>query len=138
PEHLQFMRDRIQPRLGRDRRWIGPVAGRAKERLLAQAACVILPSKAPETSSLVAMEALAAGTPVVAYRAGALPEIIEHGRTGLLVEMGDVEGLARAMREAARIDPAICREVARERFSLDRMIDSYMAHYGEIARRHAA
>lgn len=138
PEHLQFMRDRIQPRLDRDRRWIGPVAGRAKERLLAQAASVVIPSKVPETSSLVAMEALAAGTPVIAYRSGALPEIVEHGRTGLLVEMGDIEGLARAMREIAEIDPALCRKVARERFSLDHMIDSYMARYGELARRHAA
>src|SRR5690625_3644882 len=138
PEHMQFLRERIQPRLDRARRWIGPVAGHAKERLLAQAACVVIPSKAAETSSLVAMEALAAGTPVIAYRVGALPELVEHGRTGLLVEMGDVEGLARAMRDVERIDPAICRKVARQRFSLDRMIESYMTHYRELARRRVA
>src|SRR5690625_3335264 len=138
PEHLQFMRDEVEPRLDRNRRWVGPVAGRAKERLLAQAACVVIPSRAPETSSLVAMEALAAGTPVVAYRAGALPEIVEHGRTGLLVEIGDVEELARAMREVAHIDRATCRQIARERFSLERMIDSYMARYAELAHGRAA
>lgn len=136
--HRAFWVDRVLPRLDRARRWVGPVAGYAKQRLLAQARCVILPSKAAETSSLVAMEALAAGTPVVAYRAGALPEIVEHGRTGLLVEPGDVRGLARAMRAAGRIDPTLCRRTAAERFPLDRMVGAYLARYAELARLAAA
>jgi glycosyltransferase involved in cell wall biosynthesis len=88
-DHQAFFRDHIAPRLDRRRRWIGAVAGRSKQRLLAKARCLLVPSKVPETSSLVAMEALAAGTPVVAYRTGALPEIVEDGRTGLLVETVD-------------------------------------------------
>ena len=133
PEHRAFFRDRVAPLLDRRRRWIGPVAGRAKERLLAQAACVVVPSKARETSSLVAMEALAAGTPVVAYRSGALPEIVTHGRTGLVVEPGDVAGLARAMRAVGAIDPAACRREAEERFSAERMIGAYLGRYAELA-----
>lgn len=138
PEHQAFLRDRVLPRLDRSRRWIGPVAGHAKERLLAQARCVVVPSKAPETSSLVAMEALAAGAPVVAYRAGALPDIVEHGRTGLLVGIGDVDGLARAMRKADMIDSERCRLAARDRFSLERMTGAYLARYAQLARRAAA
>lgn len=137
-EHRAFLRDRVLPRLDRGRRWIGPVAGRRKDRLLAQARCVVIPSKARETSSLVAMEALAAGTPVVAYRAGALPEIVEHGRTGLLVEIGDVDGLARAIRAVDAIDPELCRATARSRFSLERMTGAYLARYAELAPRIAA
>jgi glycosyltransferase involved in cell wall biosynthesis len=136
-EHRAFLRDRVQPLLDRQRRWIGPVAGGAKQRLLAQARCLVIPSKARETSSLVAMEALAAGTPVVAYRSGALSEIVAHGRTGLLVDAGDVEGLAAAMREVGDIDPAECRREAVERFSADRMIDAYFRRYAELAENAA-
>nr|HET7860351.1 glycosyltransferase [Caldimonas sp.] len=102
PEHRRFFAERIVPRLDRCRRWIGPVEGRRKKRLLAQARCVLVASKARETSSLVAMEAIAAGTPVVAYRTGALPEIVEHGRTGFIVD--GVEAMAAACTQVDRID----------------------------------
>ena len=132
-EHRAFFRDCVQPLLDRQRRWIGAVAGSAKQRLLAQAECVVVPSKARETSSLVAMEALAAGTPVVAYRSGALSDIVAHGRTGFLVDAGDVEGLAAAMREVGAIDPGECRREAARRFSAERMIRAYFQRYAELA-----
>ncbi len=132
PYHEAHFREAILPRLDRRRRFIGPVAGAAKQRLLAEAACLLLPTKARETSSLVAMEALAAGTPVIAYPSGALPEIVEHGRTGFLVE--GVDGLAAAIARAGEIDPEACREAARARFSAGRMIARYMARYAELAR----
>jgi glycosyltransferase involved in cell wall biosynthesis len=75
PEHRRYFAQEIRPRLDAQRRWIGAIAGRRKRRLLAAARCVLVPSTAAETSSLVAMEALAAGTPVIAYPSGALPEI---------------------------------------------------------------
>lgn len=138
PEHTAFLRERVLPRLDRSRRWIGPVAGHAKDRLIAQARCVVVASKARETSSLVAMESLAAGTPVVACRAGALAEIVEHGRTGFLAGIGDVEGLARGIRAAGTIDPVFCRSTAERRFPVARMIDSYIERYAELTRSAAA
>lgn len=131
PSHEAYAREEVAPRLSWRRRWIGAVGGERKQRLLAQAGCVLIPSTARETSSLVAMEALAAGTPVVAYPSGALPEIVEHGRTGFLVE--GVEGLAQGIREARGIDPETCRAVARERFSAERMIDRYLDRYADLA-----
>ena len=131
PEHQAYFRDRIAPRLDCARRWLGAVAGRRKARLLAAARCLLVPSKAPETSSLVAMEAIAAGTPVIAYRAGALPDIVEHGRTGFLVD--DVAEMAEAIRAADRIDPAACQARARERFPLERMTGAYLRRYAELA-----
>lgn len=131
PSHERYAREEVAPRLSWRRRWIGAVGGERKGRLLASAACVLIPSTARETSSLVAMEALAAGTPVMAYPSGTLPEIVEHGRTGFLVE--GVEGLAEGIRRAREIDGETCREAARERFSADRMVARYLDRYAELA-----
>lgn len=131
PYHEAHFHEAIRPRLSWRRRWIGAVAGPRKQELLASAACLLLPSKARETSSLVAMEALAAGTPVIAYPSGALPEIVEHGRTGFLVE--GVEGLVEGMRRLGEIDLRTCRDTARERFSAKRMVARYLDRYAELA-----
>jgi hypothetical protein len=130
-EHQRYFRSCVLPRLDRARRWIGPVSGQQKKRLLAQARCVLVPSKAPETSSLVAMEAIAAGTPVIAYRSGALPEIVEDGRTGFIVD--GVDAMAAAIAKVERIDAQECRRCARDRFSLERMTRAYLDRYRELA-----
>ena len=80
-----------------------------------------------ETSSLVAMEALAAGTPVIAYRSGALPEVVDDGRTGFIVD--DVAEMAEAIAKADSIDPETCRAVAAGRFSAGRMARDYFRIY---------
>jgi glycosyltransferase involved in cell wall biosynthesis len=133
PSHEAHLREAILPRLSWRRRWIGAVAGERKRRLLAGAACLLLPSKARETSSLVAMEALAAGTPVIAYPSGALSGIVEHGRTGFLAR--GVEGMAAALRRAREIDLEACRATARARFSAERMVERYLDRYAELAGR---
>ena len=130
-EHEEYFRAEIVPRLDTLRRWIGPVAGARKRRLLAGARCVLIPSRIAETSSLVAMEALAAGTPVVAYPCGALPELVEEGVTGFIVD--DVSAMAQAIEQASRIDPEQCRRAARERFALERMTAAYLALYARLA-----
>jgi glycosyltransferase involved in cell wall biosynthesis len=131
PDHRRYFEQEIRPRLDARRRWIGPIGGAAKRRLLASARCLVAPSLAPETSSLVAREALAAGTPVVALRAGALAETIECDRTGVLVD--DPAALPAAMRRARRLDPEACRGAARERFSAGRMVAEYLEAYRRLA-----
>lgn len=128
--HVDYFRQQVAPRLDARRRVIGPVRGVAKARLLSMARALLAPSTAPETSSLVAMEAMSAGAPVIAFRAGALPEIVEHGRTGFVVD--DVEAMAHAMLRAREIDPEACRQTARMRFSRERMIASYFDAYQTI------
>jgi glycosyltransferase involved in cell wall biosynthesis len=132
PTHERYFAEEIVPRLDNQRRFIGVIGLRGKHRLLAAARCLLVPSLAAETSSLVAMEALAAGTPVVAFRSGALPEIIEHGKTGFLVcdefEMGE------AILAARDLDPQVCRDTARQRFSLSRMTAAYLAVYAQLAK----
>lgn len=128
--HLHYCREVLVPLLDSQRRLIGPVHGLRKQWLLASARCVLINSRARETSSLVAMESLAAGTPVIAYRSGAIPGIVEHGVTGFLVD--DVDGMAAAIRHVDDIDPLACLRAARERFALARMLEAYLALYARL------
>jgi glycosyltransferase involved in cell wall biosynthesis len=130
PSHVEYFDREIAPRIGTWCDFTGPVGFDRKRRLLAGAKCLLVPSLAPETSSLVSMEAMACGTPVIAFPTGALPEIVEHGRTGFIV--GDAGEMADAIRRAGEIDPAECVRVARERFPAARMARDYIALYENI------
>ena len=128
--HLDYFETQVRPLLDRKRRFIGPVNFRQKRRLLASAACLVIPSQVAETSSLVAMEAASCGTPVVAMRSGALPHVVEHGRSGFIVD--SLDEMAAAMRRVSDIDPDLCRSIARERFSADRMTNAYIDYYYKL------
>ncbi len=130
-EHEQYYRKEILPRLDSSHCFIGPVDMLRKQRLLSAARCLLVPSLVPETSSLVAMEALACGTPVIAFPSGALAEIIENGETGFLVH-GEEE-MAEAIDAVQSLDPNTCRQAAAERFSASRMIGQYMSMYQTLA-----
>jgi glycosyltransferase involved in cell wall biosynthesis len=132
PEHLRYFREEIQPRLRNGHRFLGPVTLRRKVRLLRAARCLLLPTLAPETSSLVAMEAMAEGTPVVAYPSGAVPEIVRDGVTGFLVS--GVAQMAAAIGRLDQIEPGACREEAKARFSRERMNHEYLALYEAMVR----
>jgi glycosyltransferase involved in cell wall biosynthesis len=129
--HREYFDTQIRPRLDEMRRFVGPVGPRAKHRLLTRARCLLVPSVAPETSSLVAMEAIACGTPVVAWRSGALPEIVQDGVTGFLVN--SAEEMARAIARCHSIDRALCHAIARERFGLPRMLEQYFDVYRQLS-----
>ena len=131
--HRRYFKSKIAPLIDNRRRYIGPVGFARKRQLLSEARCLLIPSTVAETSSLVAMEALAAGTPVVAFGSGALPEIIEHGRNGFLVS--DVEEMAEAIERVGDLDPEACRYAARSRFSADHMIQRYLGVYGQIIEK---
>ena len=129
-EHRSYFGSAIAPRLNKNARFIGPVGGDRKANLLAGARCLLVPSLVPETSSLVAMEALASGTPVIALRSGALEEIVSDGRTGFLVN--SAEQMAEAIARVDSIDPRICRRDAEHRFSAERMATEYLELYQSV------
>jgi glycosyltransferase involved in cell wall biosynthesis len=134
-EHRTYFSSRIEPLLGRDaiprHEFVGTLSAERKSELLQSAKCLLHPTLAPETSSLVAMEAMAAGTPVIAYRSGALPEIVEDGMTGFLVD--DAWQMARAIERVDNIRPEDCRHAAEGRFSRERMVRQYFELYEVIA-----
>ena len=119
--HEQYFEREIAPRLDASRRFIGPIGLKRKRRLLSAARCLLAPSLVPETSSLVVMEALACGTPVIAFRSGALAELVEPGKTGFLVK--DHQEMAEAIRAVDLLERDACRQAAAERFSLQRMLE---------------
>ena len=130
--HKDYFAEQVAPRLGNKAEFIGPAGMGRKAELLAGARCLLVPSTAEETSSLVSMEAAASGTPVIAFGCGALPEVVEHGRTGLLVDNPDE--MVVAIGQAHDIDPDVCRAVARARFSAARMTRLTIDRYETLAR----
>ena len=136
PEHERYFREQIQPLLEPrnnplQHTFVGPLAPEARTALLASARCLLHPTLAAETSSLAAMEALAAGVPVIAYPSGALAEIVEHGTTGYLVR--SVDEMAEALTHVAALSRVACRDAAACRFSRPAMLRSYFDLYRTVA-----
>jgi glycosyltransferase involved in cell wall biosynthesis len=130
PEHREYFETQIRPRLNENTRFIGSIGGARKSHLLAGAKCLLVPSLAPETSSLVAMEAMASGTPVIASRTGALEEIVNHGKTGFLVR--SAEEMSEAIARVDSIPPDVCRREAEQRFSAETMCAEYLNLYRSV------
>jgi glycosyltransferase involved in cell wall biosynthesis len=99
--------------------------------LMAGAAATLMPVRWDEPFGLVAIEAQAAGSPVVAFERGALGEVIRDGDTGVLVH--DASEMPRAIQRALSLDRAACRRWVEERYSLSSMVEAYLAVYREVA-----
>ena len=132
PMHDQgYFEAQIAPRLGGAARYVGHLGRAALQRLIGSASVAVATPQWDEPFGLVAAEAMACGTPVAAYRRGALAEILDD-ETGVLVTPGDLDALAVAMVEARSRDRAGVRRRVCDHFSLTRMIDHYEAAYQEM------
>jgi glycosyltransferase involved in cell wall biosynthesis len=109
---------------------VGEVDDEKKQPFLAGAAALLFPIDWPEPFGLVMIEAMACGTPVIAYRSGSVPEVIEDGVTGFIVD-GE-EDAVRAVLELPHLDRRIIRARFEERFTADRMAREYEALYREL------
>jgi glycosyltransferase involved in cell wall biosynthesis len=132
--HHQYFEREVRPHLNSPEvEWVERPRLRQKLELLSRARALLVPSLVEETSSMVAMEAMACGTPVVAFRRGALPEVIVDGVTGFLVS--SEEEMAAALREAGRLAPRSCRLHAETNLSSEQMADGYLALYRQVLGR---
>lgn len=123
----------VSPLLGPDVEYLGELNTEEKYELLGGACAMLNPMQWPEPFGLVMIEALAAGTPVVATPAGSATEIIDDGVTGYLRE--DLPALATALAETGNLDRAACREAAVTRFSTERMVADHLDLYTELIGR---
>lgn len=110
--------------------WRGEVSGAERDDLLAGATATLMLGGWPEPFGLVAIESMATGSPVIARRAGAYPEIIAHGRSGFLVD--DIDEAVLAVSRVAALDRRAIASEARARFSKERMTNRYEAAYRSL------
>jgi glycosyltransferase involved in cell wall biosynthesis len=106
---------------------IGEVGEGQKSGFLGGARALLMPIDWPEPFGLVMIEALACGTPVIAFERGAVPEVIEHGRTGFIVK--DVEEGVEAVRNLGLLSRERCRAAFEKRFTAERMAEDYLKIY---------
>ena len=130
PEERRYYEERVQPLLGPDDPEPREEPLRRRIELLGAADALLNPIGWPEPFGLVMAEALACGTPVLAFPNGAAPEIIEHGKTGFLC--ADEYDMIAALEQLPLIDRANCRLAAEQRFSLQRMAREHAALYRRI------
>ena len=110
--------------------FIGEISDADKDEFIGNAAALVCPYDWPEPFGLVLIAALACGTPVLAYRRGSIPEIIDHGVTGFVCET--LSEMVEAVGQVRRIDRRRCREAFDARFTADRMARDYVALYERI------
>ncbi len=112
--------------------FIGEVDEKGKQEFLGNALALLFPIDWPEPFGLVMIEAMACGTPVVAFRRGSVPEVMEDGVTGFVVDT--VAQAVRAVEQVPSLPREACRRVFEERFSVERMARDYLRLYAKVAR----
>lgn len=121
----------IEPQIDGDRvRYVGEADQAAKRKLLAAADALLFPIDWNEPFGLVMIEALASGTPVIGLRRASVPEVIEDGVTGFVVD--DVDAMAEAIGRIGEIERRVCRKRAEAEFTVGRMVDNYERHYETV------
>jgi glycosyltransferase involved in cell wall biosynthesis len=127
PFEQQYFDEFVRPHLSSQIEYLGEVPHGEKVELLQNARATLFPIEWEEPFGLVMIESMACGTPVVASRFGAVPEVVEQGRSGVIVD--DWADAARAIEQADAIAPEACRAYAEEHFRRDRLVRDYVAAY---------
>ncbi len=133
PKERQYFAELVEPHLSDDIEYLGEVTHGQKVELLQNARTTLFPIEWEEPFGLVLIESMACGTPVIATRYGAVPEVVQHGVSGIIVD--SYRDMAAALEQADALDPLVCRRYVEERFSSERMVDDYVAAYRKAIER---
>jgi glycosyltransferase involved in cell wall biosynthesis len=137
PVDRTYFEDQIEPLLDFDQvEFVGEIGDAQKSAFLGGADALLFPIDWPEPFGLVMIEAMACGTPVIAYDCGSAPEVVEDGLTGFIVH--DLAEAVDAVGRARRLDRAAIRARFEERFSAIAMAERYIQLYGRLAQRETA
>jgi glycosyltransferase involved in cell wall biosynthesis len=127
----RYFKRAVEPLLNDSRiEWVGEITDQQKNEFLGNAYALLFPIDWPEPFGLVMIEAMACGTPVIAYEAGSVPEVMEDGVTGFVVK--EIDRAVEAVRRVPEIPREACRNVFEKRFTASRMANDYMAVYEQI------
>jgi glycosyltransferase involved in cell wall biosynthesis len=136
-QDARYFREQVEPHIDGDRvRYLGSVGPSRRAEILGAAAVLLHPIAFNEPFGLSVVEAMACGTPVITYPRGSMPEIVDQGVTGFLVN--GVPAAATAVDAAAALDRRAVRRVAERRFGAARMLDDYLAVYQRLLARASA
>jgi glycosyltransferase involved in cell wall biosynthesis len=128
PVDKRYFRRVIEPLLNAAHvEWVGEISDQEKNEFLGNAYALLFPIDWPEPFGLVMIEAMACGTPVIAYNHGAVPEVMEDGQTGFIAK--NLEDAVEAIRRVPNLSRARCREVFEKRFTVSRMARDYVKLY---------
>lgn len=133
PIEQRYFAEQVGPRLQPQDQVVGVADAKYKRELLAKATCLLFPVQWEEPFGMVMIEAMICGTPVVALRSGAVPEVVVSGTTGWICDTP--EELPEAIAATSEIDPAACRAHVEKNFSADRMALAYAAAYRRAMRK---
>jgi glycosyltransferase involved in cell wall biosynthesis len=136
PLEQRYFDELVRPHLSERIQYVGEVTHGEKVELLQHARATLFPIEWDEPFGLVMIESMACGTPVIATRYGAVPEVIEDGASGVIVDRW--RDMPDALERAAAIDPRVQREAVEKRFSPERMVADYVAAYEATIERWAA
>jgi glycosyltransferase involved in cell wall biosynthesis len=129
----RYFRELVEPHIDGDRVvYLGSVGPADRGRILGGSAALLHPITFAEPFGLSVVESMACGTPVVAYRKGSMPEVVDEGVTGRLVDT--VDEAVEAVAGIGGVDRGGCRVRARKRFGVDRMVDEYLRVYRKVIR----
>jgi glycosyltransferase involved in cell wall biosynthesis len=131
PGQREFFDAEVAPHLdGEQVRYVEEVSGRQKRELFAHASALLMPIRWPEPFGMVMIEAMACGTPVLAFDEGSVPEVVVNGESGYIVK--DETEMAAALRLLGELDPVRCRACVAERFSVELVSGAYEAAYRQV------
>ncbi|MDE3036005.1 MAG: glycosyltransferase, partial [Nitrospirota bacterium] len=131
PADREYFRAEVEPLMHHPLvEYIGEITDAEKDDFLGDAYALVCPYDWPEPFGIVFIEALACGTPVLAYRRGSIPEIIEDGETGFICDT--LEDLTAAVERVSLIDRRRCRQAFEMRFTVERMVQDYLKVYEQV------
>lgn len=137
----EYFQSKIKPHLTNKIRWIGEVDTQERNKLMRNAICFLHPVSWREPFGLTLIEAMACGTPVVAFGRGSIPELIKNGKTGFVVD--SINEMAEKVKQIKKIKRIDCRIHVENNFSSDKMVSEYIKVYKNIlsqgkAQQHSA
>lgn len=134
PQYGDYFEFRIKPLIdGKKIQFVGTSDFPKKIELFKNAKALLFPVKRPEPFGLVVIEAMACGTPVIAFNRASMPELIQDGKTGFLVN--SIEEACQAIKKVDKIKREDCREWVKKNFSLRRMVNRYEKLYKKILKK---